>query len=202
MLQFSDSPPGTSSPARNPEWTVRSVAMILYYAEHAFYSVYGYYTDNLTLVNEYASPPILNSSCCTSLPVITLQPSSTVSNENISSGFVATMVDYKANYQASIRDDRYLVVKPYKSDNSNNSSSNNNVLSVGAIVGIVIGCVVFVGMIILAIILLIGPGKVDKVVASSSSPSSDSNAVSGAHGDLASIATTNPIGVESMAVSD
>lgn len=114
MLQFSDDAPGTTVPIRNPEWTVRSVAMIVYYAEHAFYNINGFYTDNVTLLNEYASLPILNSSCCTSIPVITLQPSSSQSNENVNSGFVATMTDYKARYQAYIRDDRYLVVQPYQ----------------------------------------------------------------------------------------
>ena len=114
MLQFSDDAPGSTQPMRNPEWTVRSVAMIVYYAEHNFYNINGYYTDNVTALNEYADPPVLNSSCCTSIPVIALQPCSSQLNENISSGFVATMIDYRAKYKASIRDDRYLVVTPYE----------------------------------------------------------------------------------------
>jgi len=52
MLHFSTSLlPVPSPPARNPEWTVRSLAMIIYYAQHALQQARGSFTDDMRQVS-------------------------------------------------------------------------------------------------------------------------------------------------------
>ena len=69
MLQFTTSPPGSDDPVIwNEEWPIRSVAMIIYYAEHAYRDENNFYTDDLAELNRYASPPILHANICSELP--------------------------------------------------------------------------------------------------------------------------------------
>ena len=52
MLHFSTSLSLLPSlPHRNPEWTVRSLAVIMYYAQHALQQVRGSFTDDIRLVS-------------------------------------------------------------------------------------------------------------------------------------------------------
>jgi hypothetical protein len=105
MLQFTTAPPGEYEPEIvNDEWPVRSVAMVLYYAEHAYRSSSGNgtFTSDLETLNAYADPPILAAELCSQLPRIKL-----TSDEK---GFEAHVSDREGVYMAVIRDDRLLRV--------------------------------------------------------------------------------------------
>ena len=69
MLQFSSDTPGSTPFVRNPEWTVRSVAMVLYYAEYAYQGQYGVFTDDIKALQEFANPPVLLGSCAAPITV-------------------------------------------------------------------------------------------------------------------------------------
>lgn len=83
---------------------IRSVAMVLYYAEHAYKTSNGNdtFTSDLETLNTYASPPILATAQCSEVPVIELR--------NDGKGFVAYVADRAGKYSAVIRDDRQLTV--------------------------------------------------------------------------------------------
>jgi hypothetical protein len=81
------------------EWPIRSIAMIIYYAEHSFYNEFGTFTSNVTALNMFASPPVLNA-CCSQLPEI----------ESDRSTFVAQVTDTTARFSATVRTDRLLTV--------------------------------------------------------------------------------------------
>lgn len=81
------------------EWPIRSIAMIIYYAEHSFYNEFGTFTSNVTALNMFASPPVLNG-CCSQLPEIVSDRST----------FVAQVTDTTARFSATVRTDRLLTV--------------------------------------------------------------------------------------------
>jgi len=110
----------------NLEWPARRVAMVLYYAQHAYYDTEGNFSDDLDALNEYAEPPILSSrnvepvNSSLSPPVDSsnrdsgdLAECSYVPNITLTAGglhFIATVTDIKREYTATIQDDRLLTV--------------------------------------------------------------------------------------------
>jgi hypothetical protein len=103
MLQFADGPVNATEPVRNPQWTVRSVAMALYYAEHAYADQNnGSFTDDLSLLQAFAPPHVLDGTC-THKPMILLQ--------NGTAHFTAQVPSLDNGMVASITDDRYLTVQ-------------------------------------------------------------------------------------------
>ena len=84
------------------EWHIRSIAMVLYYAEHSYFDSFGVFTTDLVALDAFAQPPILSGSECSQLPIITL-------GENQLS-FDANVTDNEFVYTASIRNDRLLTV--------------------------------------------------------------------------------------------
>lgn len=81
------------------EWPIRSVAMIIYYAEHNYFNEFGRFTSNVTELNAYASPPVLDS-MCSQLPLIKIDGQT----------FEARVADSSDRFSANIRSDRLLVV--------------------------------------------------------------------------------------------
>lgn len=102
MLQFSTDLVGTTLPKYNKEWTIRSVAMSLYYAQHAYYSQKGHFTVNIFDLEKYADPHMLDGTC-TFIPIITLDKNATK--------FTALIISHNKQLSATIKDDRYLEVK-------------------------------------------------------------------------------------------
>jgi hypothetical protein len=105
FLQFSTAAAGDTAAVPSGEWPVRSVAMVVYHAEHAFFEVHGKYTDDLVALDEHADPPILANGICSSPPSVLLF--------NGGMNFIATIsaIDFEGNdLTATIRDDRLLIV--------------------------------------------------------------------------------------------
>lgn len=102
FLQFSDAQEGSATLMRSMEWPVRSVAMIIYNAEHSYFAVNGMHTDDIAALAQYADPPILRNFTCSSLPTIKLL--------NGGSEFIAEVSDYLNGFTATITNDRLLVV--------------------------------------------------------------------------------------------
>lgn len=132
MLQFSTGAPGTAEVVYNEEWPVRSVAMILYYAQHSYQQAYGAYTDNITALLPFASEPEVLRGVCTTAPLIALSRNG--------SAFEAYVTDSGGTITASIRDDRLLLVQHSPSTTSSSSSS----LSTENAIEIAIGVTTFV----------------------------------------------------------
>lgn len=103
FLQFADGTVNGTAPVRNPEWTVRSVAMALYYAEHAYASANNNtYTADINALLPYTSDPNILNGYCTHVPNISLHVNGT--------GFNASIVTLDNTQTATIQDDRYLRV--------------------------------------------------------------------------------------------
>lgn len=102
FLQFSSDAPNTTAAVRNAEWPVRSVAMALYYAQHAFAGANnGSFTANVTALAPFAPPHVLDGTC-TQTPVVSLAPDAR--------SFNGTVVTADGGMTATIRNDRYLRV--------------------------------------------------------------------------------------------
>lgn len=105
MLQFVNLPSNkysSSSYITNPEWPIRSLAMILYYAQRDYYSVNGYYTSNINELDKYTKNYIFSTMECSFLPEITLQ--------NNNQEYIAKITDIEMKYTATIQYDRLLTV--------------------------------------------------------------------------------------------
>jgi hypothetical protein len=108
MLQFADSNVNATAPIVNPEWPVRSVAMALYYAEHAYAAANNNsFTADIEALFWYTPDPHVLDGTCTSIPVITLTNSSSSGG---TMGFTASLTSADGSQTATIRDDRYLRV--------------------------------------------------------------------------------------------
>ena len=72
-LQFSDAAVNTTAVAHDPDWTIRSVAMQLYYAQLAYFSKHSKYTADLAALAPLApkGPRALEGNC-TQPPRVTL----------------------------------------------------------------------------------------------------------------------------------
>jgi len=68
IIQFSDEPVNTTAYVPDPHWTLRSVLLQVYYAEKKFWSVSGYYTPQLELLD---LPDFIVQGKCVSVPIIT-----------------------------------------------------------------------------------------------------------------------------------
>jgi hypothetical protein len=107
-LQFSDAPVNTTQPVRDPEFTVRSVAMAVYYAEHAFAAANnGTYTGDIQALFWFTADPHIFDGTCTAVPTISL--SGNVTN-GTGTAFTAYVASLDGSMTASVRDDRYLRV--------------------------------------------------------------------------------------------
>jgi hypothetical protein len=103
ILQFAAGAVNATAPVRNPEWTVRSVAMALYYAEHAFASANnGTFTADVTSLFWYTPDPAVLAGACSSVPAVTLAPGG--------GGFNASLASLDGAQVATITDDRFLRV--------------------------------------------------------------------------------------------
>lgn len=109
MLQFATGPVNGTAPVRNPEWPVRSVAMALYYAQHAYAaSPTGgngtYAADVAQLLGYTPDPHVLDGTCSRGAPVVTLGPGGKT--------FTGGVVSLDGALTANVTDDRYLRVYP------------------------------------------------------------------------------------------
>jgi hypothetical protein len=86
----------------NPEWPVRSLAMVLYYAQRGYYGDHQVYSDDAKELDQYATQPILSTEECSPLPIIELVDGG--------KGYRGIVSDLKGGYRAEIRDDRLLIV--------------------------------------------------------------------------------------------
>lgn len=103
MLQFSDDLVNQATFKRNPEWTLRSIAMTLYYAEHSYASSNnGLFTDNLKDLYPFANPSYAINGTCSILPRINLSGDG--------KSFIATITASNGEMFAAIQDDRLLSV--------------------------------------------------------------------------------------------
>jgi len=102
MLQFSDAAVNTTAPIRNPQWTVRSVAMALYYAQHAYADAHnGTFTEDVAALYVFAPPHTLDGTC-SQPPRVKVAPGGAT--------FVAEVPALTGSMVASVTDDRYLTV--------------------------------------------------------------------------------------------
>jgi hypothetical protein len=92
----------TTAPVYNPQWTVRTIAMAVYNAEHAFFDANNRFTDSIFELLPYAQAHTLDGTC-TRVPTVTLGGNAT--------SFTAEVPSLDGSMLAVIRDDRYLVVK-------------------------------------------------------------------------------------------
>lgn len=104
FVQFSAESTRTPKPFKVPiDWAVRSAAMDLYYAQHAFMSSNGTFSTDLAVLAPLAPSGLLDGRC-TQLPVIELLEGG--------SAFTGTVASLKSDdgIIATIRDDRFLTV--------------------------------------------------------------------------------------------
>ena len=102
VLQFSEGAPNSTVPVRNAEWTLRSVAMALYYAQRGYAAAHGgAYASALADVLPYAADPQAIDGTCSAAPAIALDGSG---------GYSARIGSLDGSQLATIRDDRYLRV--------------------------------------------------------------------------------------------
>ena len=104
FLQFSTAPVNTSVPVPNPQWPLRSVAMALYYAQHAYADAHGAFTSHLPALLPYTPTPWALNGTCTPPPVVTLSAGGTAFN--------ASLTSYDGAFTATITDQRVLYVHP------------------------------------------------------------------------------------------
>lgn len=103
ILQLSRNVPSKETkPVIYSEWPIRSVAMVLYHAEHSYFNAYGRFTTNLIDLDAYAVPPILSTGECVQLPSIELGDGGL--------SFVANITDKENIYSVSIQNDRLMTV--------------------------------------------------------------------------------------------
>ena len=103
-LQFSDDGVNATAPAVNPEWPVRSAAMIAYYAQMAYRGANnGSYARSVRDLLPFASAPQALDGTCFATPTFV------VSDDGGS--YNCSITDPAAGLTASIRNDRYLRVR-------------------------------------------------------------------------------------------
>jgi hypothetical protein len=104
VLQFAEGPVNGTAAVRNGEWTVRSVAMEVYYAQHAFSAAHnGSYAAAAAQLAPYVSDPAILAGACSAVPDIALAGGG-------AAGFTATIASLDGTQRATVRDDRYLRV--------------------------------------------------------------------------------------------
>jgi hypothetical protein len=100
VLQFSTEKVNTTAAEWYTQWPVRTVAMAVYDAEHAFKEKHGQFTADVAALVPFAPPYTLDGACLP-VPVVTLNGTQ----------FSAEVLFPAGNMIASIRDDRYLTVR-------------------------------------------------------------------------------------------
>jgi hypothetical protein len=101
VLQFSDGPVNSTAPEIHPEWTIRSIAVAIYYAEHAYAGDNGgSYTSNIQELLNYSPDPAIIDGTCSGLISIQVTPSS----------FLAAIISSDGTLSATIDDSRLLLV--------------------------------------------------------------------------------------------
>ena len=103
ILQFSNDPVNTTSKITHPEWPIRSIAVAIYYAEHAYASDHnGSFTNNIQeLLNYVPDPAVLDGTC-----------TGQISIQTTSSSFLAAIISSDGTLSATIDDSRFLLVFP------------------------------------------------------------------------------------------
>ena len=102
MLQFSSAAPNSTAPVRNPEWTIRSVSMAVYRAQHAYAAAHnGTFASALADLLPFAADPAAINGTCSAPPALTV---------GAAGGFSARIASLDGTQLATIRDDRYLRV--------------------------------------------------------------------------------------------
>jgi len=102
-LQFSTAKPGRTPPVKDPDWTIRYIAMQLYSAEVDFATANnGTYTTDLAALSAYAPSHTLDGTC-TQVPEIVLV--------NNGLGYMGYIGSLSTNREATINDLRYLLVE-------------------------------------------------------------------------------------------
>jgi hypothetical protein len=103
-------------PSYYAQWPVRSVAMAIYYAEHAFAAAHGgaFAMDAALLAPFVEDRAIIDGTCAHS--IVIESPPQELSDTASASGFVARIVSIDNAWAASIRDDRLLTVAPVGMD--------------------------------------------------------------------------------------
>eukprot|EP00049_Salpingoeca_infusionum_P010011 m.169847 g.169847 ORF g.169847 m.169847 type:complete len:438 (-) comp14511_c0_seq3:1246-2559(-) len=102
-LQFANSSVNTTQPVKDPDWTVRFVAMQLYYAQQNFYRINAVYTQDVAQLDAYTPVQGLLARQCTGTISITL-------SSDPNALFTISVADIVTKRIASVRSDRYLVV--------------------------------------------------------------------------------------------
>ena len=91
------------------EWTLRQVAMSLYYAEHSYASAHGNrFTEELGSLVEFISYPAGNSEPDTLLGECSTPPLIQVSGDK--RNFTATVTSYSGELTVTVTNDRFLTV--------------------------------------------------------------------------------------------
>jgi len=98
-IQFSTDVVNATSVRKDPDFSIRSVAMQLYYAEHAFFAVQNRYTDNINELAQYLTLGKNIFLCVNATTIISDNTTFTVSVAGLNTQRVATVTD-----------DRYLLV--------------------------------------------------------------------------------------------
>lgn len=102
FIQFSREEVNTTQPVRPSDWAVRSVAMDLYYAQHAYFKQFQKFTNSIADLVPFAPSGLLDGRCA-EIPTVSL----------VGDGFVGVVRGDPGvgdNNVATIRNDRYLTV--------------------------------------------------------------------------------------------
>ena len=106
---FQDAPGSTEPQVQEEEWSLRQVAMALYYAEHSYASAHGdKFTEELDSLVEFISYPEGNSDPGTVLGECSSPPLIQVSGDK--RNFTATVTSYSGELAITVTNDRFLTV--------------------------------------------------------------------------------------------
>ena len=101
-VQFADTNVNGTEAVRDPDWTIRFLAMQVYYAELAHEKKHGAYTDNMDVVASLTPIPNALTRNCTGSIHVQLHQSGR--------HYTAFVRSLNSTRTASVRDDRYLIV--------------------------------------------------------------------------------------------
>mmetsp|Transcript_91591 Transcript_91591/g.236428 ORF Transcript_91591/g.236428 Transcript_91591/m.236428 type:complete len:418 (-) Transcript_91591:105-1358(-) len=102
ILQFAEGAPGSTAPKHYAEWSARSAAMAIYYAQHAYKKDHdGDFADSVDKLLDYSAPPF--EICSQASTQITVGDRT----------FMATVAPYGEDFAATVRSDRFLTVAPW-----------------------------------------------------------------------------------------
>eukprot|EP00054_Salpingoeca_dolichothecata_P025967 m.183670 g.183670 ORF g.183670 m.183670 type:complete len:370 (-) comp25516_c0_seq5:78-1187(-) len=102
-LQFSTDAVNATGPVRDPDWTIRFLAMQVYYAQLSYFKTYAAYTDDISKLSPLTPVHGALEQDCTRPISIHLR--------NGTQEYTAELPSLKTKRTAFIRDDRYLIVR-------------------------------------------------------------------------------------------